>query len=269
MIAAWGRLGYPRRARWLWEAAVAVAARRLARRPADLPGVGRYTAAAIAAQVDDADASGIEVNIRRVCERVAGRAAVANARPKLRPRAIGANHCAAATGCSRSWISARRCAPRASPRARACPIARRVRDARRARRARPAPPGRRTRARSGSGAARVMAELRAGRRSPSPSSTPRRSTSLVRDGLAEITGAHAQLPAPVTESASRACGEEVAQQVVARVGEDRLGVELHAFDRELAVAQPHHQAVVGLGRDLEHVGHRIALRRRASGSASR
>ena len=72
VIAAWGRLGYPRRARWLWDAA-----RRISRDgwPDDLeelPGVGRYTAAAIAAQCDDADEIGIEVNIRRVCERVSG-----------------------------------------------------------------------------------------------------------------------------------------------------------------------------------------------------
>src|SRR5262249_56600544 len=35
-------------------------------------GVGSYTAAAVAAQVDNADRIGIEVNIRRVCERVSG-----------------------------------------------------------------------------------------------------------------------------------------------------------------------------------------------------
>ena len=33
VITAWGRLGYPRRARWLWEAAVRIDERRLARRP--------------------------------------------------------------------------------------------------------------------------------------------------------------------------------------------------------------------------------------------
>jgi A/G-specific adenine glycosylase len=72
VIVAWGRLGYPRRARWLWEAAVIIDEHGW---PADLrvlPGVGRYTAAAIAAQVDDADEIGIEVNVRRVCERVRG-----------------------------------------------------------------------------------------------------------------------------------------------------------------------------------------------------
>lgn len=72
VITAWGRLGYPRRARWLWEGA-----RRIVDEgwPADLtalPGIGRYTAAAIAAQADERDAIGIEVNIRRVCERTAG-----------------------------------------------------------------------------------------------------------------------------------------------------------------------------------------------------
>jgi A/G-specific adenine glycosylase len=72
VIAAWDRLGYPRRARWLWDAAVVIAERGWPADLTELPGVGRYTAAAIAAQVDDADAIGIEVNIRRVCERVAG-----------------------------------------------------------------------------------------------------------------------------------------------------------------------------------------------------
>ena len=72
VITAWGRLGYPRRARWLWEAAEQVARDGWPDDLAQLPGVGRYTAAAIAAQVDDADRIGIEVNIRRVCERVRG-----------------------------------------------------------------------------------------------------------------------------------------------------------------------------------------------------
>ncbi len=72
VIRAWARLGYPRRARWLWEAAVVINEYGW---PADLrtlPGVGTYTAAALAAQADDPDAIGIEVNIRRVCERVKG-----------------------------------------------------------------------------------------------------------------------------------------------------------------------------------------------------
>ena len=47
--------------------------RRLARRPGALPGVGRYTADAVAAQVDGRDVPAIETNIRRVVERRAGR----------------------------------------------------------------------------------------------------------------------------------------------------------------------------------------------------
>ena len=72
VIAAWGRLGYPRRARWLWEAARRIDADGWPDDLRELPGVGRYTAAAVAAQADLIDAIGIEVNIRRVCERVNG-----------------------------------------------------------------------------------------------------------------------------------------------------------------------------------------------------
>jgi A/G-specific adenine glycosylase len=72
VIAAWGRLGYPRRARWLWDAARIIDADGWPEDLRALPGVGRYTAAAIEAQADGADAIGIEVNIRRVCERVRG-----------------------------------------------------------------------------------------------------------------------------------------------------------------------------------------------------
>jgi A/G-specific adenine glycosylase len=74
LIEAWGRLGYPRRALRLWEAADRVATDGWPDDLAALPGVGRYTAAAISAQVDDVDTVGIEVNIRRVCERVRGTA---------------------------------------------------------------------------------------------------------------------------------------------------------------------------------------------------
>ena len=72
VIEAWGRLGYPRRARWLWEAARRIDAEGWPTDLAALPGVGRYTAAAVAAQCDDTDVIGIEVNVRRVCERVRG-----------------------------------------------------------------------------------------------------------------------------------------------------------------------------------------------------
>jgi A/G-specific adenine glycosylase len=73
VIVAWGRLGYPRRARRLFDAAETIANDGWPGDLTELPGVGRYTAAAVAAQSDDADRIGVEVNIRRVCERVDGR----------------------------------------------------------------------------------------------------------------------------------------------------------------------------------------------------
>jgi A/G-specific adenine glycosylase len=72
VISAWGRLGYPRRARRLWESAEMIARDGWPADLTELPGVGRYTAAALAAQVDGDDRVGIEVNVRRVCERVRG-----------------------------------------------------------------------------------------------------------------------------------------------------------------------------------------------------
>jgi len=72
VITAWGTLGYPRRARRLWEASVRIARDGWPADLSELPGVGRYTASAVAAQVAGDDRIGIEVNIRRVCERVRG-----------------------------------------------------------------------------------------------------------------------------------------------------------------------------------------------------
>lgn len=73
VITAWGRLGYPRRARRLWEAAGRIAATGWPGDLSELPGVGRYTADAVAAQADGHDTAAIETNIRRVVERRAGR----------------------------------------------------------------------------------------------------------------------------------------------------------------------------------------------------
>lgn len=73
VIAAWGTLGYPRRARRLWEAAAAIAAHGWPDDLTSLPGVGRYTARAVATQADDEDVAAVEVNGRRVAVRTAGR----------------------------------------------------------------------------------------------------------------------------------------------------------------------------------------------------
>lgn len=73
VIEAWGRLGYPRRARRLWESAVRIADLGWPEDLTELPGVGRYTAQAVRAQADGQDAPAVEVNVRRVVERVTGR----------------------------------------------------------------------------------------------------------------------------------------------------------------------------------------------------
>ena len=75
VITAWGRLGYPRRARRLWEAAVHITQHGWPDDLTDLPGVGRYTAGAVRCQADGADVPAVDVNIRRVVERVEGRRA--------------------------------------------------------------------------------------------------------------------------------------------------------------------------------------------------
>lgn len=74
VIRAWDRLGYPRRARHLHDTAVIVARDGWPDDLRALPGVGRYTAAAVLAQADDADVPAVDVNIRRVVQRVEGRA---------------------------------------------------------------------------------------------------------------------------------------------------------------------------------------------------
>jgi A/G-specific adenine glycosylase len=73
VIRAWGRLGYPRRARRLADAATLIARDGWPTDLRTLPGVGRYTAGAVATQADDADVPAVDVNIRRVVQRVTGR----------------------------------------------------------------------------------------------------------------------------------------------------------------------------------------------------
>src|SRR5262245_49012511 len=56
-----------------------------------------------------------------------------------------------------------------------------------------------------------------------------------------------------------AAAEEVREQRLALPREDRLGMELHALDRELAVAHRHDLAVVRPSRELERLGAALAL----------
>ncbi|HST97252.1 MAG TPA: A/G-specific adenine glycosylase [Geodermatophilus sp.] len=87
VIRAWGKLGYPRRALRLRETAVALTERRGGVVPADvaaleaLPGIGTYTARAVACFGHGQPQPVVDTNVRRVVARlVHGRAAAAPAR---------------------------------------------------------------------------------------------------------------------------------------------------------------------------------------------
>lgn len=77
-VRAWGRLGYPRRALRLHGAAVAIVADHGGAVPSDLealralPGVGTYTAAAIASFAFGQRHAVLDTNVRRVLARVVG-----------------------------------------------------------------------------------------------------------------------------------------------------------------------------------------------------
>jgi A/G-specific adenine glycosylase len=75
-VRAWGRLGYPRRAKRLWECARVIVSTHGGEVPRDqvalraLPGVGEYTAAAVAAFAFGDRAVVLDTNVRRVIGRV-------------------------------------------------------------------------------------------------------------------------------------------------------------------------------------------------------
>lgn len=75
-VRAWGRLGYPRRALRLWAAAGVVVERFGGAVPTSvddlliLPGVGAYTARAVAAFADGQRVPVVDTNVRRVLNRV-------------------------------------------------------------------------------------------------------------------------------------------------------------------------------------------------------
>jgi A/G-specific adenine glycosylase len=200
VIAAWGTLGYPRRARRLWEAAGVVAAAGWPDDLAVLPGVGRYTAEAVAAQVDGRDAAAVETNVRRVVERRAGRV--------LPPREAAAASRAAGRpldGRDRLLalmdVGAVLCRPR-RPRCPECPLepecATAAAVAAGGASAADASLGRRPRQPAYEGSfrqrrGRVLAELRAGPR-PSAGLDAAALAALVEDGLATLDGPLARLP---------------------------------------------------------------------------
>jgi A/G-specific adenine glycosylase len=75
VLRAWGRLGYPRRARRLHESAVVITSKYAGRVPRDsqellaLPGVGEYTAAAVLAFAHGRRSIVLDTNVRRVVTR--------------------------------------------------------------------------------------------------------------------------------------------------------------------------------------------------------
>ena len=190
VLRAWGRLGYPRRARRLWEAAIMITANGWPDDLRELPGVGRYTAGALAAQADDVDVAALDVNIRRVLERVEGRrltdgqahtAMIDVGAPLLgRDRLLALMDLGAAVCRSRD------------PDCASCPLFARcsTRGVR--------PDERRSRQPAFAGSFRerrgiVMASLRAGP-APVPDLDAEALASLVADGLAVVTGPTATLP---------------------------------------------------------------------------
>ena len=190
VIAAWDRLGYPRRARRLWESAVIVTERGWPDDLTELPGVGRYTAAAVAAQADGTDVVALDVNVRRVVERVAG-GRLGERDAEDAARAIGKP----LTGRDRLLalmdVGALLCRPR-TPRCGECPVqpgcvARGpIDDERRAVQGRFEGSFRQRRG-------RVLAALRVGPTDATALDADAL-TSLVADGLATVDGATASLP---------------------------------------------------------------------------
>jgi len=79
VLAAWSGLGYYRRARMLHAAAKAIVRERGGKFPAteealrELPGIGRYTAAAIASIAFNESVAVVDGNVERVLQRVAGK----------------------------------------------------------------------------------------------------------------------------------------------------------------------------------------------------
>ena len=131
-VRAWGRLGYPRRALRLHAAAVAIATRHDGEVPADvgelraLPGVGDYTAAAVAAFAFGARTAVLDTNVRRVYARVFDGVADATGTPTVGERRAALERVPAAEpgrfSVAVMELGALVCTARA-PRCDACPVA--------------------------------------------------------------------------------------------------------------------------------------------------
>jgi A/G-specific adenine glycosylase len=134
-IRQWGRLGYPRRALRLHETATIVTTRHGGTVPADrdallaLPGIGSYTAAAVASFAFGQRHAVLDTNVRRVLARlVVGRARPAAA-PSVAERRLAESLLPAEPAVAARWsvavmeLGALVCTA-ASPRCGSCPVAR-------------------------------------------------------------------------------------------------------------------------------------------------
>ena len=133
-VRAWGRLGYPRRALRLHAAAVAMAEHHDGAVPATeaelitLPGVGTYTAAAVATFAFGERTTVVDTNVRRVLARVVGGQEYAAPSPTRAELTVAAGLVPADPPRARTWsvavmeLGAIVCTARA-PRCSDCPVA--------------------------------------------------------------------------------------------------------------------------------------------------
>src|SRR5271169_598245 len=122
-IRQWGRLGYPRRALRLHETAAIVTARHGGAVPDDidallaLPGIGSYTAAAVASFAFGQRHAVLDTNVRRVLTRLAGGQARVGRAPSTAEPAVAARWSVAVMELGAIVCTA------ANPRCTACPVA--------------------------------------------------------------------------------------------------------------------------------------------------
>ena len=134
VLKAWDRLGYPRRALRLREAARAITTEHGGTVPADeqtlrsLPGIGDYTAAAVAAFAYRRRAVVLDTNVRRVLARAVGGQALPPPSPRRSERELAEALLPADGAASARWnvavmeLGALVCTAR-SPRCAHCPLA--------------------------------------------------------------------------------------------------------------------------------------------------
>jgi A/G-specific adenine glycosylase len=132
-VRAWGRLGYPRRALRLHAAAVAMTERHDGEVPAseadllELPGVGAYTAAAVATFAFGERTTVVDTNVRRVLARMVSGAQYAAPSPTRGELALAASLVPEEATRARTWsvavmeLGALVCVAR-SPRCVGCPV---------------------------------------------------------------------------------------------------------------------------------------------------